>query len=199
MNILDRDEQKCIQKRHYSTPFVFIFFFFFYIPHSLSLIYSFYQAPCGIIPSLFFSHATHSNVYTSLAWQRVFQRRARTPTRFRTHSLRLSHSYWTWNVPVGPVSKWVVNFAEICLSSSKEEIKHEWDFNTNVSSSFYFCRKAKPMWNVTINECRPEMQKFSNRKGHRMSSDSCPCTSVLAAETVKSELGAAAREWPHQD
>lgn len=93
MNILDGDERICIQKTALFNSVCFYFKFYFYIPRSLSLIYSFNQAPCGIIPSLFFSHATHSDVYTSLAWQRVFQRCARTLTRFRIHSLGLTHSY----------------------------------------------------------------------------------------------------------
>lgn len=51
----------------------------FYIPHShsnigffLSILFLNSLDPCGIIPSLFYSHRVHSNVYTSLVWRCVY-------------------------------------------------------------------------------------------------------------------------------
>lgn len=73
MNLLERDQQKLHSKMALFHPLsVFVLFFFTFHIHLIDLFLLLSSPdPCGIIPSLFYSHAIHSDVYRSLVWRRV--------------------------------------------------------------------------------------------------------------------------------
>lgn len=137
--------------------------------------------PRGTIPSLFYSHAIHSNVYRSLVWPSVYVSGRTTGSDAK--ALQDSHGYRKMGCRIDVVMSHLV-FAEICVSLSKEEIKMNETEHTDV--------KCNNKWVSSFPLPPPRCGHVTGSSRH----SACVITrdlllsavNVLWCEMVKSEL-----------